>query len=452
MDADLKERLLNSIAANRLVIFCGAGLSMASPSNLPSAKELAVDSARTYETRSGTNLPADVKDDLEKLAEYFAAKGQLYSTFISSLIPRRRFVRDPNGGHFATADFVSSGVVECVISTNFDFLIEEAAKSLGEPFYVADIDGDEANIKRDRRPHLKIHGCLMRDDRNTLWSKSQLANTPMKERHAQFKTWLAANLRERDLLFVGFWSDWSYLNDIFEDALGGIDQGLVVIVNRSDEATLQAKAPKLWAWSGGAKVVRVVVNESGDTFLEELRAIVWRTFIERLFRESAATYSALTGKVATPIPTLPATLSCDDLYTLHLDVCGVPRGNIARKKSPDTTMAVLGAVQIGLIREGATIEGNHYLLNGARLRVVYGQGRVLSDIRKLYQEESTDFIPAETTICVGAKDDGGVPPDVVRGQGNESTIVRTAALTRWQTEEDTKHLWAGVQDVTTATH
>jgi hypothetical protein len=182
---------------------------MASPSNLPSAKDLALHCAQEYESKTGTTLPNDVKEDLEKLAEYFAARDQLYSTFISKLVPRRRFIRDPNGGHLATADFIASGVVECVISTNFDFLIEEAARSLGEPFYVADIDGDEANIVRERRPHLKIHGCLVRDDRNTLWCMSQLAKTPMKERHAQFKAWLAANLRERDLVFVGFWSDWA---------------------------------------------------------------------------------------------------------------------------------------------------------------------------------------------------------------------------------------------------
>jgi hypothetical protein len=115
-------------------------------------------------------------------------------------------------------------------------------------------------------------------------------------------------------------------------------------------------------------------------------------------------------------------------------------------------MQTLGAVQIGLMKEGASMEGNHYLLNGTRIRVVYGQGRLLSDIRKLYEEESTDFMPAEITIGVGAKDDGGVPADVVRGPANKSTIVRAVSLSRWQTEEDTKHFWAGGEDVTTATH
>jgi hypothetical protein len=441
-----------SIDANRLVIFCGAGLSIPSPSDLPSARDLAQYCAQEYQMKTGASLPNEVKEDLEGLAEYFEARDQLYATFISRLIPRRRFFRNPNAGHFATADFLASGVVECVVSTNFDGLIEEAAKILGEPFYVADIDGDEANIKRDRRPHLKIHGCLLRDDKNTLWCKAQLTKTPLKERHEQFRTWLAANLRERDLIFVGFWSDWSYLNAVFEDALGGIDRGLVVIVNRSDEETLKTKAPQLWDWSSSGKVARFVVNESADEFLAELRAIVWRTFAERLHRESTATYSALTGKPLDAIPAVPPSLSVEDLYALHLDACGVPLGDIARIKCPNPTMQVLGAVQLGLMAEGATIEGNHYVLDGLRIRVIYGQGRPLSDIRRLYLEELRQFAPADIIICVGAKDDGGVPPDVARDSPAASTIVRPTTAARWVTEDNAKNFWMGDQDVATASH
>ncbi len=212
------------------------------------------------------------------------------------------------------------------------------------------------------------------------------------------------------------------------------------------------QAPRLWTWSGGERVTRIVVEDSADAFLNDLRAVVWRAFIERLHRESKATYAALTGKDADSLPMIPATVSSDDLYTLHLDVCGVPRGLVARKKWPDATMQTLGAVQIGLMRAGAAIEGNHFVLDGTRIRIVYGQGRLLSDILKLYQEESTEYTSAEITICVGAKDDGGVPADVVRGRPSKSTIVRTVSLSQWQTEEDTKHLWAGGEDVIIAAY
>jgi hypothetical protein len=139
-------------------------------------------------------------------------------------------------------------------------------------------------------------------------------------------------------------------------------------------------------------------------------------------------------------------LSCDDLYALHLDTCGAPKGDLARKKRPENSLEVIGAVQIGLLSQGAQLDGNHYLVGGARIRVVNGQGRLLSAVRKLYSDEPTDFIEAETTICVGAKDDGGVPPDVVRTATGNSTIIRTTQPMNWITEDDAKLVWAGNGD------
>ena len=71
MDAILKERLLNSIENDRLVLFCGAGLSMSKPSRVPSAAELAKICSETYVRDYGTKLPDEIAVDLEKMAEYF---------------------------------------------------------------------------------------------------------------------------------------------------------------------------------------------------------------------------------------------------------------------------------------------------------------------------------------------------------------------------------------------
>lgn len=221
---------------------------------------------------------------------------------------------------------------------------------------------------------------------------------------------------------------------------------MVVIVNPSDEALLQSKAPKLWTWSGSAKVNRFVVNQSADTFLADLRTSVWKSFIERLHRESVSAYVALTGRHIAEPPPLPSHLSCDDLYTLHLDVCGAPKGYVARKKRPENSMQILGAVQIGLLARGAQLDGNHYLLNNTRIRVVNGQGRILSAVRKLYQEEPVEFIKAETIVCVGAKYDGEVPPDIVRGESGTPTIVRPVSPVNWLTEDNAKHVWAAEGD------
>ncbi len=104
MDDDLRERLLNSIENDRLVMFCGAGLSI--PSGVPSACALARLCKGKYEHEIGRQLPEGMTD-LETLTEYFAANDQLVQTFIRRLIPREPFRLEPNSGHFAIADFLS---------------------------------------------------------------------------------------------------------------------------------------------------------------------------------------------------------------------------------------------------------------------------------------------------------------------------------------------------------
>ena len=91
-DPTLRERLRNSIEDDRLVLFCGAGLSMARPSQVPSVAELARICSETYALDYSTVLPDDVATDLEKMAEYFLAKTLLVPTFVNRLIPRGPFL------------------------------------------------------------------------------------------------------------------------------------------------------------------------------------------------------------------------------------------------------------------------------------------------------------------------------------------------------------------------
>ena len=91
-DPTLRERLRNSIEDDRLVLFCGAGLSMERPSQVPSVAELARICSETYALDYSTVLPDDVATDLEKMAEYFLAKTLLVPTFVNRLIPRGPFL------------------------------------------------------------------------------------------------------------------------------------------------------------------------------------------------------------------------------------------------------------------------------------------------------------------------------------------------------------------------
>ena len=118
MDEVIASRLLASINANRLVILCGAGLSMSTPSNLPSAARLAQNCANRYLEITGHRLTDDLINDLEKLADHFRQTNEFRRVFIEQLIPWREFRRKPNNGHETVADFLTSGVAEYGITTN----------------------------------------------------------------------------------------------------------------------------------------------------------------------------------------------------------------------------------------------------------------------------------------------------------------------------------------------
>jgi hypothetical protein len=60
-----------SIQAGRLVLLCGAGLSMASPSELPAAWQVANICFDKHRLASDPHLDPGLRNDLEALAEHF---------------------------------------------------------------------------------------------------------------------------------------------------------------------------------------------------------------------------------------------------------------------------------------------------------------------------------------------------------------------------------------------
>jgi NAD-dependent SIR2 family protein deacetylase len=450
MEQELRDRLLNSIENDRLVLFCGAGLSMAVPSRVPSAVALAGFCKQKYEREIGATLPGNFATDLEAQAEHFATNDQLVQTFIRRLIPREPFRRDPNAGHFAIADFLSSEVVDFVLSTNVDRLVEVAAEDLGEPQAYVALDGLEANLARAHRPHIKLHGCLYRDEANTIWCKSQLDKEPVRERLTELQTWIGARLQGRDVVFLGFWSDWAYLNAVFESSVTSIENALVVIVNPSNDANLEAKAKGLWDWSARPGITRRIVRESASDFLAELRKLMWINFVNRLLRQSETTFVQLGGSAQDGRYEIASdALNTDEAYRLRLDACGIPYRKAARQKRPDVHMNKLGVVQLGLLARGAQLEGNQFVLNEQRIRVLNGQGQLLGVIKGAYADEPAQFPRVDLMICVGATDDGNMPQSVVRGDSSAGTTVRATGGAKWQNEDNVSDLWRINQNVAT---
>src|SRR5436190_9820610 len=108
MDGELASRLLGSIAADNLVIFCGAGLSMAPPSSLPSARQVAMDCFPKYEQAIGARLPPNAREDLEAQCQFAFGRGELQKLFLAKLVTWRPFFRNQNKGHAAVADVLAT--------------------------------------------------------------------------------------------------------------------------------------------------------------------------------------------------------------------------------------------------------------------------------------------------------------------------------------------------------
>src|SRR5215469_1606830 len=111
--------------ANRLVLLCGAGLSIPPPSNLMSAVGV---SRVCYDKYAPVAvLSPNLRDDVDLLSGHFYRTGEFESVFLGRLVPWNELVGEPNPGHAAIADLLISGGVNAALSANFDTMIEHWA-------------------------------------------------------------------------------------------------------------------------------------------------------------------------------------------------------------------------------------------------------------------------------------------------------------------------------------
>jgi hypothetical protein len=151
---DFDERILNAIRDDKLVIFAGAGVSMGSPSNLPSFWKLAKDIA------SGTGL--EPTEPLDRFLGTLNNKGiDVHQRAIEPLSPEGS---KPNDLHRNIIRLFRDSKRTRLITTNFDLLFEEAYKELKND----DSFSGEPNIYRapalpqgyDFNGIVYVHGAL----------------------------------------------------------------------------------------------------------------------------------------------------------------------------------------------------------------------------------------------------------------------------------------------------
>ena len=427
MNPQTTTRLLASMNASRLLVVCGAGLSMAPPSGLPSAKSVAEQCFDKYRLESDPNCDAALREDLEALAEHFVAMNTLQSVFIESLVPWSDFVRPYNNGHAAIADFLITRAAVAAISSNYDTLIERSAWDYGADFQ-GSLDGDEAILCEVRQgPLLKVHGCSHRERRSTVWAPSQLTEPVIRERIDKSKVWMTAGLRQKDLLLVGFWSDWEYLNSIIGTALEGVDPRSVTVIDPLPTPELQVKAPELWDVAHGDNVAFEHVQESAAEALDELRRAFSASFLRQVLAAGQGTFEQTLGIDCNADWLKVSNADSEILYGWRRDAEGVPRSTPATKIRPDDSEA-LGFFHLLLRHAGASPHDNGYELNGRVVRVINGGQAVLATLKARFLEPpAINF--ADIVVAVGATE---LPlhENIVR-RGEVADIVRPAAGGLW---------------------
>lgn len=436
MTEETATRLMESIAANRLTILSGAGLSMAAPSSVPSAAAVARQCAESYVTQVGATIPPEVANDLERMALWFRQKHTLENLFIGQLVPWAQFNTTCNEGHNAIADFLACGAVCLAVTTNYDRLVEQAAGLLGEPDFQAIVDVVDLPRDADYKPYLKVHGCcaLGRSRLETIWCRDQLADQHLHQRTERFRDWMRVNLLGRDVLIVGFWSDWAYLSEIFADTIDAVGPGKVFLVDPSPPDVLQAKAPAMWEWAHREGITFYHEQESAADFLLELRRHFSIVFLRQVITDANETYSALFGSVLPNVDTGLRTADMNDLYALRRDLSGTQRHRPVRAKSTSPVYRLHAAMHARLLNLGATYSRNTYDLRGQRIRIVSGHGQLMSDVKRSFADEPTPPITHDRLVCVGAVPDAAAA-HILRPD-ETPTIMRSGVAEGWVADRD----------------
>jgi hypothetical protein len=412
---------------------------MASPSAVPSAAKLAEECSREYDKGMPVlALPPDAKTDLESLARFFLANNQ-FGFLINQVVPWDYFNGEPNAGHRSIADLITCGASFCAITTNFDVLIEKAAEGLGEKTFCAALDGEEANVARKYRPLLKIHGCF-RQREYTLWCYDQLdvsrtdkVSTGLRDRIEKSRRWLQGMLPRRQLVLIGFWSDWKYLNTVLVESIRDIYPAGILVIDPSPSADLQTKAPELWAWASSLGPTFHHVQEKAEVFLRELRELFSRTILGRVLRDASDNNPGICNDFAVVTNSLKAQ-DADDLYELRRDFAGVPSETVARWKDPDPGKSGVGAAHLRMLSLGAKLDGSTYLAPpGKRVRIVNGCTLPMSKVREKYSHELARNPPDDYIVCAAVDSSAGHPSIIPKAT---TSIVRPRSAAAWLTVEE----------------
>lgn len=418
---------LTSLLNDRLALLAGAGLSMAPPSSLPSAAALALSAKQRYDATYGFAAP-QIPIGIDDQAEYFFQRQELATVYFHTLIDPHAFAGRPNPGHVAVADLLLVHALQTAVTTNVDTLIETAGQYLYGQVGVG-IDGHQvAGLPPGIAPLLKIHGCRVCDLNNMVWARGQLNAEPVATRIARSAQWLSVRLLNRDLLIVGFWTDWSYLNEVLAATLNGVNPSRVIVVDPAPGTDLPQKAPALLDLGNRAAQGFHHVQASGSDFLAELRRAFSKSYVRQVLHEGVQAFTDRAGAAPQPAWTDPPDLDNEILWSLRRDLEGRLPNEPAKLARPHGD-ALVGQTLLELQARGAVSDGTYWVLQGRRIRVLKA-ARPLHRVQKDFERELAPTTAPDVVIAVGAEAQS-LPTDIARGS-SDGSIARGNA-SQWMT-------------------
>jgi SIR2-like domain len=299
---------------------------------------------RHFRSRSAALAPS-----IDEQANFFFNRGELYTVYVRTYIDRNEFSAPPNV--LATADLILNGGITTAMSTNVDTLIETAGNQLFGDVVMGISTAALAALPPNRSPLLKIHGSWS-EPGGTIWAPCQVDVESVRIRLEECSQWLKLRLLDRDILIVGFWTDWSYLNQVLERVLGKVTPSRVIVVDPCDTATLKSKAPALYALGGRARVEFFHVRESGDQFLDGVRANFSRGYIRRVLCAGSSAYEASTGEEVDANSIEPAETDSTILWQIRRDLEGCNPNEPCKQLEP-ADEPLLGLTILQLRARGA---------------------------------------------------------------------------------------------------
>ncbi len=383
---------------------------MAAPSNLPSAAKIAADAKIEYDARYGgikPPLPVGIEDQAEL---FFQAKE--LGVYLREFVDQDVFAAQHNAGHTAVADLLLSHGLQAAVTTNVDILIETAGQSLmGQVF--TGIEGTAvAAAPGGTAPMLKIHGCWLQERENTVWARGQLTEPPIQQRIATSATWLQNALLDKDLLIVGYSTDWDYLNQVIAQTLGAVAPASVLVVDPSLTGDFEAKAPDLAALAGRAEKGSHHLQASGADFLDALRLAFSKAFIRRAIAKGVAEFSAIAGHAPAAASQEPPDLDNDSLWRIRRDLLGCKPNRPARQPMPHDEPAI-GLTLLQLREAGGDADGPYWRIGGRTVRVIRAAGGFLHALEGEYRWDMPPISAPDLVVAVGAED-LHLPADLVR--------------------------------------